>query len=158
MNERNILVAPFRTNNWKDYVLGFLFSPRGLNVVLIDKIKPDFQKGLYNGIGGEVESIDSSLNDAMSREFLEETGVAIDSERWIYFHTMNVPTRELSVYCFYTMGTLDEYLACETTTQEDIVKVQARDIQHFPIMTNLAWLVPMALDKHHHWSQSENKI
>lgn len=38
------------------YVLGFMFSNLMNNVVLLQKQKPNWQKGLWNGVGGKVES------------------------------------------------------------------------------------------------------
>lgn len=55
------------------YVVGFLFDT-SLNVVLIEKIKPEWQAGRLNGIGGHVEEGEDDL-EAMIREFKEEAGV-----------------------------------------------------------------------------------
>lgn len=43
----------------KKYVLGFMFSTedRGQKVALIKKLKPKWQAGLLNGIGGKIEQI-----------------------------------------------------------------------------------------------------
>jgi 8-oxo-dGTP diphosphatase len=56
------------------YVAGFLFSEDESKVVLIEKNKPDFLKGLFNPVGGKKENNETSL-EAMIREFKEETGV-----------------------------------------------------------------------------------
>jgi 8-oxo-dGTP diphosphatase len=63
------------------YVLGFAFDLTD-RVALIQKQRPDWQKGLWNGIGGKVEPYDSSNHDAMEREFREETGVTIGAHLW----------------------------------------------------------------------------
>lgn len=55
------------------YVLGFAFDDLG-RVALIRKNKPEWQRGLLNGIGGKVESTES-IAIAMKREFYEEAGV-----------------------------------------------------------------------------------
>jgi len=39
----------------KTYVAGFMFSPDLENVVLIEKQKPEWQKGKYNAVGGKIE-------------------------------------------------------------------------------------------------------
>lgn len=67
--------------NKPNYVVGFLFSTNKKEVVLIKKNRPDWQKGLLNGIGGHIE--DETPLEAMKREFLEETGLKI--EYWKQF-------------------------------------------------------------------------
>lgn len=66
----------------KTYVLGFAFTPNG-KVALIQKNRPEWQAGRFNGIGGHVEDTESHVL-AMAREFYEETGVPISQELWEY--------------------------------------------------------------------------
>ncbi len=58
-----------------EYVAGFLFSEDKKHVLLIQKNKPEWQKGLYNAVGGKIEPEETPL-DAMHREFYEETGLS----------------------------------------------------------------------------------
>ena len=60
-----------------DYVAGFCFSECGGRVALIRKLKPEWQRGLLNGIGGKMEP-GESLHSAMVREFEEETGAHVE--------------------------------------------------------------------------------
>lgn len=69
----------------KHYVLGFAFVDR--SVFLIKKIKPDWQRGLWNGLGGSIESMETSL-DAMVREFYEESGVQTNQSDWEFILTV----------------------------------------------------------------------
>lgn len=55
------------------YVVGFMFSEDSSKVALIRKNRPEWQKGLLNGIGGHCESSDKNNQDTMIREFEEET-------------------------------------------------------------------------------------
>lgn len=64
------------------YVLGFAFDDLG-RVALIQKEKPAWQKGRWNGVGGKVEE-DETPTQAMVREFHEETGVLLSSDKWRY--------------------------------------------------------------------------
>ena len=59
-----------------DYVVGFAFnSTQNFNsVVLINKNRPDWQAGKYNGIGGHIEPGETTY-EAITREFDEEAGV-----------------------------------------------------------------------------------
>lgn len=63
-----------------DYVLGFAFDQYGA-VALINKKRPDWQAGKWNGIGGHREPGETG-HEAMSREFHEETGMLIGSTGW----------------------------------------------------------------------------
>lgn len=58
-----------------EYVLGFCFTEDG-KVLLMNKLRPEWQAGKVNGVGGKIEPFESS-HDAMIREFWEETGVRI---------------------------------------------------------------------------------
>src|ERR1035437_6897488 len=52
-----------------------LFDNKGI-VWLIRKARPEWQKGMLNGIGGHVEENENTMT-AMTREFNEETGLTI---------------------------------------------------------------------------------
>src|SRR5574344_1132288 len=54
------------------YVLGFMISNDN-RIALIQKKRPTWQEGLFNGIGGKIEETDSCAKQAMRREFEEET-------------------------------------------------------------------------------------
>lgn len=64
----------------KHYVLGFAFDQYGA-VALINKKRPDWQAGKWNGIGGHQENGETQVQ-AQSREFHEETGMLIHPIRW----------------------------------------------------------------------------
>lgn len=78
------------------YVLGFAFTPAD-QVALIQKAKPEWQKGLLNGIGGKVEDDETNIQ-AMVREFKEETGVEIGPVLWQYRGIMHGPDWRVEVY------------------------------------------------------------
>lgn len=56
----------------EDMVVGFAFDDKLLNVALIKKKKPEWQKGYLNGVGGKVKD-GEGYHEAMTREFEEET-------------------------------------------------------------------------------------
>ena len=130
-----------------NYVLGFRFREsrgRGIEVALIKKNKPHWQAGKLNGIGGKVEGTDLTRYTAMEREFEEETGAHIPSFQWRLFaelqHDGNV------VHCFTSFG---ECKLRQTTAEHvDWYGTQelAGIITGRPIMQNLLWLIPLALD------------
>lgn len=124
-----------------EYVLGFLFDEQGLNVSLIQKDHPEWQKGKFNGIGGKVWA-EESPNDAMIREFREEAGVEIKD--WKLFAKM--VGEGYIVWCYKAFN-------------EDVFGIKTKETEHvglFPInelpykrsmIFGLNWLIPLALDK-----------
>lgn len=79
----------------KRYVIGFCFLPDS-SCVLIHKVKPDWQVGLVNGLGGSIEP-GETIYQAMVREFQEECGVVTDEDQWEHGLTLNGPGWELNV-------------------------------------------------------------
>lgn len=75
----------------KRYCVGFAYYLD--HVVLIKKKRPDFQAGLFNGIGGSLEFGESHLQ-AMVREFREETGTWVREGQWRYMGMLNDPYLE----------------------------------------------------------------
>lgn len=166
-----ITLSRKQTMSFKEYVLGFAFTPDRRWVVLINKTKPEGQKGKLNGVGGKIEVGETPL-DAMRREFHEEVDV-IHSD-WRHYTTMKFTNS--CVYVFETTflppndwcgGTLNTsvMLALETPYQswkkgsETLPYVKRRgwpteeipciaNVQNLPenVMTNLRWLIPMACD------------
>lgn len=121
----------------QDYVAGFLFGVRLRDVVLIEKQKPDWQKGLWNGVGGKIEEGESP-HEAMCREFMEEAGLFIDS--WKRFCVLSGEWG--CVHFFY--ATSKDLLGVKTVTNE---KVAAFSLDWMPMtVPNLAWLIPMAVN------------
>lgn len=125
----------------KKMVVGFLFSPDKKEVVLILKNRPDWQKGLYNGIGGHIES-DETAYEAMIREFDEEAGAHIQG--WKHFATGHKDTHDAIVYFFKAFD--HTYIHVETRTDESISIITISEIKCFPTVYNIEWLLQLALD------------
>ena len=66
------------------YVVGFCFDEDLKHVAIVKKNRPDYQAGLFNGIGGKIEFRETG-KAAMEREFFEETGVRINQDTWVHF-------------------------------------------------------------------------
>jgi len=133
----------------KHYVAGFMFSPDFENVVLIQKEKPDWQKGKYNAVGGKIE--DGELpNQAMAREFEEETSVQTKPEDWKTL--CRIGDKTYVVFFFYT--TSENWRDYLTTTDEEVFHVPLMDLHtvRHKIIDNLNWLIPLAIDRHHKYS------
>lgn len=126
------------------YVLGLIFSEDRQSVVLIRKNKPDWQRGKLNGIGGKIEPSDSTPYDAMQRESKEECGVFAE---WTEFCKMTGELFEIHVFKAFDQ---EAFVRAETQEAETIVKVRCENIARHgdspQVVTNLPWLVWMALD------------
>lgn len=132
------------------YVLGFLFNVKLTRVVLIRKQRPSWQRGLLNGIGGKIEHGETP-EEAMVREFQEETGVTV--KEWIGFTKMTGPHKSdpdsWEVSCFYAFAGDKFFATIKTTTDEEVVILHPSLIYRGcpdSIHSNLAWLIPLAID------------
>jgi 8-oxo-dGTP diphosphatase len=126
-----------------EYVAGFMFSEFGTKVALIQKERPEWQKGNFNAIGGHIEEGEIPL-EAMCREFVEETGVShVSWEQFLVYRGI-----DYVVYFFVTFS--DDIYYLRTITDETIQVLSVYDIQTKKvsnIIPNLYWLIPLALDK-----------
>ena len=126
----------------KKYVTGFLFSIDNKNIVLIEKLNPSWQQGYFNGVGGKIESGETSV-DAMSREFKEETGVLIPANMWTCYAKIYRPKcYDLDVYFAHS----DLAFEARTIEQESVHIVKLTELPE-KIIPNLRWLIPLAIDK-----------
>jgi 8-oxo-dGTP diphosphatase len=138
-----------------EYVCGFLINREQRNIALVRKLRPAWQKGKLNGIGGKVEPNELPL-DAMRREFAEETGY--DSLQWTHFCTLGgnedqcVDGKPWAVYCYYQFTDLQLPYIVSAKTDEEIV-IRSLDVETGlhrveEALPNLSWLIPMALNHH----------
>lgn len=129
----------------KLFVVGFAFLRQQSRVVLIRKNRPAWQADKLNGVGGHVEDAEPREN-AMEREFREETGVTIPSGRWRFFGEMH--GQGWLCYCAAVDLTVEEYALVGTMTDE---RIETHDALALPeeVLPNLRWLIPMALSPEH---------
>lgn len=123
----------------KRYVAGFLFSEDFERVALIKKNRPDWQKGKLNGIGGHIEEPESPI-EAMTREFLEETG-ATELE-WIKFALLY----EVDVFDLHFFCGVGDLTKVKTKTDEEIEIIRVDELKEYDTIENLSWLVDLAID------------
>lgn len=77
----------------KKYVVGFITD--GKRIALINKNRPSWQKGLFNGIGGKIEK-DETSGFAIKRKCIEETGLVL--EDWILLDSVKTGDYLLDYY------------------------------------------------------------
>ena len=122
------------------YVLGFAFSEDLKHVWLIRKQRPEWQRGLINGIGGKVEGLESPY-EAMQREFKEEAGEHIVG--WKQFAFMSAG--KANIVCFAAIVPKDQ--RPQTMTDEFVIVLSVTDVNtdRALMIGNIPWLVHMAL-------------
>jgi 8-oxo-dGTP diphosphatase len=122
------------------YVAGFLISDDAKHVALIQKQRPDWQRGRLNGIGGHIES-DETPAEAMNREFFEETGANVTT--WKPFCTLLGPTWR--VEWFKDVGSRK----LKNMTDEHVSWVAVNKVLsgRANVIPNVRWLLLLALDK-----------
>lgn len=99
----------------KKYVVGLVFDETE-RVMLIEKKRPNWQKGLLNGVGGEIKTNETPI-DAMIRECKEESGLCIDT--WHLYDKVTFDNGiELNYFCCLVKK---EFLdTAKTLTDENI--------------------------------------
>lgn len=137
----------------KHYVAGFVFNFAKDKVILIEKKRPKWQKGLLNGVGGHIELEEAPL-DAIQREFKEETGIKLPiypTTAWTPIAKLSSPlsTRDASPWeCwFFTAKTFEDPHA---QTDEEVAWY---DVVPLPpnVIDNLHWLIPLAIHGQKNW-------
>lgn len=123
------------------YVCGFLFDPGRERVALIRKERPEWQRGLWNGVGGKVWPGESP-KAAMAREFAEEAGVAIEGESWSHIIALHGDG-----WCVDFFAAFSDDIDSVATSEDEQVAVHY--VTELPTLCvgNLYWLIPLALDR-----------
>lgn len=125
------------------YCLGFLFTDERDAVVLIEKQRPDWQRGKWNGIGGHVEEGERP-EQAMRREANEEIGARM-SLAWEPFAIMDAPA--WICYCYRAFDTqAAEEASGDADGGEAVAYCPLAGLATRPLLANLQWLIPLALD------------
>jgi 8-oxo-dGTP diphosphatase len=121
------------------YVLGFVFDVESNRIVLIQKKRPTWQAGKWNGIGGHIEDGETS-RDAMIREFQEETGVEIPKDLWQDICYLRGDDWSVVVYTAVSV----DIEHCSTMTDEEVRVFPVAELPE--VIDNLSWLIPLCLD------------
>lgn len=121
------------------YVVGFAFF--GKQVLLIEKNRPEWQKGLLNGVGGKIE--DGEIpSEAMKREFEEETG-AILSDSWQHAITLIDRKTGHIVYIFRIFEESDRANLINYQKTDESLSLHYWDELPDTVIYNLNWMIPL---------------
>ena len=119
------------------WVAGLVFRRGGREIALIKKTHPRWQAGKLNGIGGKIDRGETPL-EAMRRECKEEAGV--DIKKWREFALLKV--QDGDVWFFAAMGSYK----LRSLTDERVAWYPVSRLAKLPLIENLTWLIPLALD------------
>ena len=126
----------------KNYVLGFAFND--CHVLLIEKKRPKWQNGLYNGLGGHIEEGEQPVA-AMVREFEEECGIITNESEWEQFAIMK--GNDWMCYCFRSRNVFNLSEATQTTDEKHKV-INAYTLENYKTVSNIPALIGLAMDGH----------
>lgn len=136
----------------KEYVVTFLFTTNMDEVWMVEKQKPDWQKGCLNGIGGKIEK-DELPVEAAIRELKEEAGVdKMNLWELGYMFGTNNDSSGFKVWVF--TGVTD--LELKTMETEQILLKKINEIKDFAHIENVPMLIEACLYKlkgHSHFSK-----
>lgn len=137
-------------NKYELMSLGFVFDKELENVLLIEKSKPDWQKGKLNGVGGHSEP-NELFSASIKRECLEETGINIPEKDWTPLVEMMNDYGDrwfVAVFCTRVeLNLLQKAMSENDQRDEKLVIVPIKDLFLKNTIGNTKWLVFMAIDK-----------
>lgn len=125
----------------KKYTIGALFTPDFEEVLLIEKQRPDWQKGRLNFPGGHIEDGEVGC-ECVSREFKEEANVLIKPMDWFYIGMIE-NEGEYFVEFFAAVYNENEHGDVKSLTSEELHWVNCDKLPS-KVISNLHWLVPFA--------------
>jgi 8-oxo-dGTP diphosphatase len=108
-------------------------------VVLLYKLSPEWQKGLYNCPGGAVEPGEDP-HSAMAREFQEETGLYVP-----VWHPLANVVYPLGIVYFFYQRRVGPCPPLRQDTKEQSFWWHVWDLPP-NIMPNLRWMIPLIFD------------
>ena len=124
------------------FVVGFAFNEKATGILLVKKLRPKWQRGLLNGIGGKIEKDESPL-DAMRRECKEETGLSLN---WIHRGIMkdrNNDNHKFECHMFYAYS--QDIFDFKQIEDEPLGVYDPLCIHHTQVITNLNFLIPFGM-------------
>lgn len=126
----------------RSYTLGFVFDGEFEHVALMEKQRPDSQKGRLNGIGGKIEDGESSLA-CIVREVYEESGLDTTEADWTRVGEMKGADFAVDVYALVHAGSGDGL----RTMTDEVVGWYSVSALPSHALSNVPWLVHLCIDK-----------
>ena len=126
----------------KKYTLGLIFNSRVNKVVLMEKNRPDWQKGKLNAVGGGIDGEESNI-ECMVREAQEETNLLTKPQDWKHVAVLSGPDWKMDVFGLIYQGREEDLQTCtdERVDWFEITKIPKH------VVTNVPWLLYLSLEK-----------
>ncbi|MGG5812563.1 NUDIX domain-containing protein [Falsiroseomonas sp. CW058] len=123
------------------YVLGFALSLDRRSVMMIRKLRPSWQAGLLNGVGGRIEDGETPAA-AMRREGWEEAGVDLD---WSPLATLRGEGFHIEAFEAFS----DEIWRAFSKTDEPVGVYPVAEVigREHPMPRNIPLFLSLALDE-----------
>lgn len=127
------------------YVLAFIFSHDLKEVLLVNKQRPDWQKGKWNGLGGHIEK-DEFPFQAVKREISEEIyGASFALDDITHAVTFVCPGGTVWVYKMLA-GRFDNLTEIRSRTDEPVKAFYVKSISGWAnMLDSMKWLIPLIL-------------
>lgn len=133
-----------------EYCLGLAF--RDDDVLLMVKDHPEWQKGKLNGIGGHLER-NEGFNEAMIREFKEETGVNTKFDDWKFFQRLTITDKDENEHIIFCLVLRPDFSLPTVFVERNNEAVQWFDLYDLNIhntVEHLPWIIQLALEHQRH--------
>lgn len=121
--------------------IGFIFTPDYSQVLLITKNRPSWQAGLVNGLGGKCEVGENTVA-CVSREIYEEAGLDIPPSDWQFVTDITWAEWRVDIFAATFDGHMNQ---AESQTDELVAWYLVTKLPP-NVMSNLRWLIPLAVD------------
>lgn len=126
------------------YVVGYAFE--GERCLLVKKSKPEWQKGLLNGVGGKIDENEAPIS-AMVREFKEETTIDTRLMDWKNYCTIKNDFFEIFYFRIdLNLGVIDGAVNPEDKGEELIIIESNSNLFRYRLVPNVSWTMLMAKD------------
>lgn len=131
------------TTSLREYCVGFAFF--GKYVLLVSKLKPIWQRGLLNGVGGEIEAKETPVQ-AMVREFREEVQLDTAERDWRELCVESGPGYELHAFAIDFPRHVRDGVSPVNDVGESLVMEDWRHVERLQAVINLPWMLALAQD------------
>ena len=125
-----------------NYVVGFAFTEDKQSVLLVSKLRPDWQIGFLNGIGGKIEDRETPLR-AMNRECYEETGLILNWSGCGIMHGQNNDGSDFTCLIFKCFN--DKVIKYKQIEDEQLSLYLSDTINQLKVIENLKFIIPFIL-------------
>lgn len=127
----------------REYVLIIPFV--STDVLLVEKKRPEWQAGKYNGPGGKVEENETPIRAAV-RELYEETGCDVSEDYMEPFCVLTGLEDSVPYICYcYTCRVVESQIQQKTDEPTRLGNYSL--LSPTTIVTSLRWMIPMAREK-----------